>query len=515
MPKCQGLATSSWLGAGAYAVCRSSATWVAPIKSDYNRGGARKPSTDGSDRVDFFNVRRLPFMARRNFLLEMHHTLLWGVFAGLVEGTVSAVVVSKTFGGSNLLITVVQATPAFANLVSLLWGAMILGRRKIPVMTALGAASAAVTLSVIATPISPMGGWIFALQVCLSRVFMSGVVTTRASLWKSNYPRSHRGRITASLQIIRTLVGLPVILGCGVLFDVDPLALRWFYPAIAVIGFLGLALLRFRMSVRGERAALAAQERPHGEPIAETGLVAPFSLVALISPWQIVGRMNEALRQDPRFARYCQAQMCIGSANLMVMAVNTIILTKVLHLSYTSSNTLLDVIPRIVTIVMLPMWARFFDRVGVLRFRVVNSLCWTASLGFCGTAFAWAAPSSASGLAGIGLLAYLIGRLADGLAQSGGAIAWNIGHLHFAEDDKAELYMGIHVSLTGLRGFIAPFIGRFLYHYIDWGVFVVAIVLSQAGHSIFSRLAREEKHAASHRSRAVDQPAEEPAGCTR
>jgi hypothetical protein len=89
------------------------------------------------------------------------------------------------------------------------------------------------------------------------------------------------------------------------------------------------------------------------------------------------GRMREALRQDPRFARYCTAQMCIGTANLMVLPVNTIVLTKVLALTYTASNGLLDIIPRLTTIFMLPIWARLFDRVGVLRFRVVNSACWS------------------------------------------------------------------------------------------------------------------------------------------
>lgn len=447
--------------------------------------------------MDFLRIRRLPFMARRNYLVEIQHLMIWGLFAGLVEGTVSAVVVSKTFGGSNFLITVVQATPAFANLVSLVWGALIVGRAKMPIFYSLAAASVSAALTVAMTPDSPMGGWIFAIQICLARVFMSGVVTTRASLWKSNYPKSHRGRITAGLQIVRTLVSLPIILGCGALFDYDHLAYRWFYPAVALIGTIGLFLFR-RIHVRGEKRSLAGRAaRINGgdeDTIAEAGVVAPFSLVALISPWKIVGRMREALRQDPRFARYCTAQMCLGSANLMVMPVNTIVLTKVLDLSYTSSNGLLDVVPRMVTLLMLPIWARLFDRVGVLRFRVVNSLCWSGSLLFCGIGALFAMLYDSSGwILGPALAAYGIGRVADGMAQSGGAIAWNIGHLHFAEDDKAELYMGIHVSLTGFRGLIAPFLGALLYEFVNCGVFVVALAISIMGFFLFYQLAREEK----------------------
>lgn len=82
--------------------------------------------------MNLLSVRRVPYMARRNFVIEIRHLLLWGIYAGLLEGTVSAVVVSKTFGGSEWLIAIVQATPAFANLSSLLWGALLVGRRKLP-----------------------------------------------------------------------------------------------------------------------------------------------------------------------------------------------------------------------------------------------------------------------------------------------------------------------------------------------------------------------------------------------
>lgn len=446
--------------------------------------------------MDLIGAAGVPYMARRAYVFEVRHFLFWGLFAGLVEGTVSAVVVSKTFAASWLLITIVQATPAFANLVSLWWGALLVGRRKLPVFLAVAAASVAVTLSIAMTPHTTLGGWIFAVQICLSRVFMSGVVTTRASLWKSNYPRSHRGRITANLQIVRTIMSLPVILGAGSLFDWSPLAYHWFYPAVAIIGALGLLVLRGER-VRGEERDMAHRDPQDRQPIADSGLTAPFSLVTLISPHLLLRRMARALREDRRFARYCSGQMCIGSANLMAMPVNTILLTQVLHLSYTASNTLLDVIPRIIIVLMLPVWAKMFDRVGVLRFRSVNSLCWCGSLLFCGIGALLAERSGGGAIPLTTVLGvYLIGRIFEGMALSGGAIAWNIGHLHFAEDDKAELYMGIHVSLTGMRGLIAPFVGSALYMLVGWWVFMVGVALSAMGWLIFTRLAREEREAA-------------------
>ena len=434
-------------------------------------------------------------MARRNFAIELRHLFFWGLFAGLVEGTVSAVVVSKTFGGGNLLITIVLSTTAFAHLSSLLWGAMLVGRRKLPVFMALAAAAVAVAFSVAFTPRSAIGGWIFAVQICLARVFMSGVVTAQAGLWRANYPKTHRGRITASLQVVRTLMSLPVILGCGLLFDRDASAYRWFYPAIACVGLVGLMVFR-RAHVRGESAALAKRAAGDAGADSDAASAAPLKLLSLMSPLQVIGRMRDALRQDPRFARYCTAQMCIGTANLMIMSVNAIVLTKLLNLSYFMSNGLLDIIPRIAMILTLPLWARLFDRVGVLRFRVVNSGCWCGSLLFCGLGAYFALAHQQSGTAALlaaAMTAYMVGRTVDGLAQSGGAIAWYIGHLHFAEDEKAELYMGIHVSLTGFRGLLAPFVGTLLYTISGWSAFAVAFVISAVGMTIFARLAREER----------------------
>lgn len=444
--------------------------------------------------MDLLGVRRVPATARRHYILEVQHLLFWGLFAGLVEGTFSAVIVAKTFGGSELLITVVNATPAFANLVSLFWGALMVGRRKLACFMAFAAAALCASMTVFLTPQSWAGGWIFAGQILLSRVFMSGVVTARASLWKSNYPKSHRGRITASLQVIRTLMTLPVIFGGGLLFDLKPDAYHWFYPALAMCGAISLLVFR-KAEVRGETIRRPGLPRNDDAPLADPAIAEPFSLIALVRPWQLLSRMRQVLRDDPRFAQYCKAQMCIGMANLLVIPVNTIVITRYLNMSYLASNGLLDGIPRAITLLMLPIWAKQFDRVGVLRFRVVNTLCWCASMMLCGIG-AWCAMHHSPGATGwlLGaLIAYVLGRIADGAAQSGGAIAWNIGHLHFADDEKAELYMGIHVSLTGLRGLLAPFLGILLFEYIGAGVFVVGLTMSMMGWRTFSQLAQQER----------------------
>jgi hypothetical protein len=55
------------------------------------------------------------------------------------------------------------------------------------------------------------------------------------------------------------------------------------------------------------------------------------------------------------------------------------------------------------------------------------------------------------------------GRVVFGIARGGGNLAWSLGHNDFAHPERAGLYMGVHATLTGLRGVFAPFLGMLLY----------------------------------------------------
>ena len=87
-----------------------------------------------------------------------------------------------------------------------------------------------------------------------------------------------------------------------------------------------------------------------------------------------------------------------------------------------------------------------------------------------------------------------------GVVNGGGSLAWQLGHNDFAPKDQLTAYMGIHVTLTGLRGAFAPFLGMALY--LGWDertwlpalpaigpyVFLVSAVLGVVAWSGFDRL---------------------------
>jgi hypothetical protein len=63
-----------------------------------------------------------------------------------------------------------------------------------------------------------------------------------------------------------------------------------------------------------------------------------------------------------------------------------------------------------------------------------------------------------------GSLAVLwIGAVLLGAAQAGSNLGWNLGHNDFASVGQAQHYMGVHVTLTGVRGGLAPPAGVLVY----------------------------------------------------
>ncbi len=433
--------------------------------------------------MDLLAVHRVPRMARPSYLLEVRHLFLWGMFAGMFEGTVSAVVVSKTFLAGPWLITTVMATPMVANVLGMVWGSIITGRRKIPIFVTLGLIASAVVASVAFTPMTPAGGYIFLAQILAARVLLSGCLTVRSSLWKHNYPGSTRGQIAARLQLVRFSMGIGIVALASSLFDVNPRIYVIAYPIAGVIGAISVWMLR-PMRVRGEAAELAEiRAGRKGKP----------------RTFNPVRDVIDVFTHDRDYRKYCVAMMFLGFANIMVMPLMVIIVTKRLDLSYFISGGLLEILPRVIMMASLIPWAHMFDKWGVVRFRVINAAAWTASSAFAGVA-AWIILQDAAipvWLFMIAMIAIAVSRVFEGAGKGGGSIAWNIGHLHFAEPARAEVYMGAHVFLTGLRGLTAPFVGTWLYTYYGSLAFGVAVVLALIGLLVFRSLAGDQ-----HRARA-------------
>jgi hypothetical protein len=277
---------------------------------------------------------------------------------------------------------------------------------------------------------------------------------------------------------------LLMLLSASQLFDAHPGFYRLVYPAAAVLGVLSLIPFR-RLRVRGERRALR-DWRDH----AASTRRGPGVWAAIRAGF---GEAVTILRTNRPFARYCRAMYFLGSSNFMVDPVLTLVLTQQLRLGYFESSFLMDQLPSLVALLTMGFWAHQFDRTGVPRFRVVNSAVWLGAVICVTLAVFTLAVWPAGGVLTMSLL--VAGRILNGAGRGGGAIAWNLGHLHFAGKHDAELYMGIHVTLTGVRGMLMTFVGIWAYRALGWWSLLIAVGMGATAFYLFWRLAADESAA--------------------
>jgi hypothetical protein len=62
-----------------------------------------------------------------------------------------------------------------------------------------------------------------------------------------------------------------------------------------------------------------------------------------------------------------------------------------------------------------------------------------------------------------------IGALLQGSGVAGGSLGWALGHNDFAPEEKAADYLSLHITLTGLRGLVAPLLGVGLHGLLERG----------------------------------------------
>ena len=214
---------------------------------------------------------------------------------------------------------------------------------------------------------------------------MTGTVTMRAALWNANYPQWVRGQLSARVQIARALTQLAAVGVGAAILDANPASYRWLYPSVAVVGALAIYFLRF-LHVRGERRALLPNETPD-----EARLTERVNVRAAFSPMRLMSGASRVLRADDRFRHYCIAQMFAGFANLTIRSVVVVVIAQeLLHdmpAAFWMSAVLLDVLPKLVMMGTMGRFAVYYDRVGVLRFRVLHAVYWMVSLilGMLGT----------------------------------------------------------------------------------------------------------------------------------
>lgn len=425
-----------------------------------------------------FSAKHQPYMLRLNYHHEVSSAMTYPLAAALAEGAFASIVAAKYFNASSTLVAVLTAAPMFGNIMALLWAELSRNRQKVRFVNALQLGVIGCIAAVALTWFLPKlpGGWVFAALIILARVFAAGIVTVRSTIWRYNYPQHLRGQVVGRINMIATAVlALTTFLGSRWL-DHNPSAYIYLYLMAAALGLIGVWQFS-HIRLRRERALLRQAQfvaaRP--ESLAQTEETNVLNYAPVEERRSFLGSIRAAfgvLKQDRRFRHYQRWQMMAGFSFMMLQPPLVFLVSKRLTdptKDYVLATIVLQIIPLITTMICIPLWAPLFDRMMISKFRVIQGISWIA-----------AQSSILLGAYLMDLRVLMIAQFLVGISTAAGNLVWNLGHNEFAPPEKSGDYMAVHVMLTGLRGFIAPFLGVqiFVWTGETYWIFVFSLLMN-------------------------------------
>ena len=247
-------------------------------------------------------------------------------------------------------------------------------------------------------------------------------------IYQENYPQSERGQFFSRTAMIRIASVATFSFFAGRALNANAEGMLSAFPQWLIFIFSGAFGF----------AAFCFAKCP-SRPLTASGGTHPF-------------RSLRFAREDKLFRFTLACWMAFGIANLMMfpLRVDYLARTEGYGMNYTPERVALLTItvPSIVRLMLSPFWGKLFDQMNFFVLRVILNFCFGIAI------VTFFATGTLTGI--------IVGAVFFGIATSGGEVAWSLWVTKFAPADRVADYMSVHTFFTGVRGFVAPFLGFYL-----------------------------------------------------
>ena len=290
-------------------------------------------------------------------------------------------------------------------------------------------------------------------------------------LLKNSYRHKNFGKLYSYTTSLNKIVMLVVTFVYGYLLDLDNFIFIYVFPVIAVFGILSLYKL----------SSIPFPEE--NNIIEKTGI--------WISVKKSVAEMVNILKSNVPYRHFELGFMLYGFSFMISVTVITLYFYDALNLNY-SSVAFYRNSYNILAIVLLPIFGKILGNIDPRKFAMI-----------------------AFGSMGMYVMAVMITRwfpshfrvwditvyytllfyiLFQGVFAASMSLLWNIGSAYFCKPHEAGTYQSLHLSLTGLRGTLAPLLGIFFYEQFGFTVtFALAVLLSLGAVGLMVWSSRRDK----------------------
>jgi MFS family permease len=391
----------------------------------------------------FISVPLLDRVGLHYFTLQASlNAVMSGVF------TLSAVVMAKTLGANEFQVALFTALGPIALLIGIFGSELVQDRDKRPLIFWVGMISrASILLFLFVRDL-----WSFIAISAIFSVLNAFLTPAVSAMWQANISSEFRNRLWGLMGTVMTVITMAAAYISGVVLDHDPWSYRWMYAIAGILGMAGIYVLA--------ASPLRGLYKLTAKPTAPT-----FGRTVI----QPMRNLVELLKQDRNYLHFEAAFFLYGVAFMLLCPALPMYMVNVAKMSYEQSGIATGLLGSLGMVFAAVIWGRLMDHIGPTMLCAIIF----AILAFFPAVLLLGPTAAAHGIS----LVYVVylGYIIFGLGMSGIHIAWSLGPIVFAGDRDASTYLGVHVTLTGLRGSVAPMLGA-----IGLSVFGYATVFAVA-----------------------------------
>ncbi len=226
----------------------------------------------------------------------------------------------------------------------------------------------------------------------------------------------------------------------GRVLDSNENSYRWILALTGIAGFVSTILL----------SRIKIQEPVVDPPVGRKQISFKDALTDPIK------RSLKLMKENKAFAAFERSFSIYGMGYIMMQPIIPIYMVDKLQLSYTNNFLAKGILSQVGMLFLAPLFGRLHDKMHPFKYIGYSfALLMLFPILFVLSSL-WAGESV------VAVIVVFIAYTIFGLAMTGVNMAWNMSSIFFAGNDDAAMYQSVHVTLTGVRGLIAPVLGFIL-----------------------------------------------------
>ncbi|MFO8061583.1 MAG: MFS transporter [bacterium] len=385
-------------------------------------------------------LRSLRGREKHTFTLAMWAYMFNGMVVGIL--ILQEVILKKTFSGSALEITILTMIMPVSNLFSIYFAPLIKRTvKKAVLFYIIGIAGrfSLIFISLISSGI-PFIAILF-VYYAFNALFNPLI----NHMIQVNISRDKRGMLFGFMNALSTLTALLISLLAGLILDMNENFYRLIFAAGGLTGLYS-AYLFSRIRINKKRLTDNALQF-----VSSRDIMYPLK------------NMIHIFRQDPYYFFFESSFFIYGLGFISILPALPIYFVDVMGMDYSQISIAKGVVGQLFMVLIMPFAGRFHDR--------SNPILLSSAVFFILALYPLILVIAPMSMTIDPVHFVYLSFLIYSLAMSGVIIVWNLGSIFFAGNNHASDYQSIHITLTGVRGLIAPFIGLFVMKV--FGVFYV------------------------------------------